>query len=99
MAQTPIVIRTLGQAKANGYGFNATCLKCGHRRDLNMDDLIAYLGEDFVFVGDPPPLNRHLRCVECCEKRARRRSFTSSARIGSGSPISACTHKHVRFRR
>jgi hypothetical protein len=53
MAQQSITIRTLADLRANGYGLNAYCEACGHRRDLNLDDLIRRLGEGFDIIGNP----------------------------------------------
>jgi hypothetical protein len=39
----PIVIETLGDLVGYGYGMNVTCSRCRHRRDLDMDALIARL--------------------------------------------------------
>jgi hypothetical protein len=47
-------------------GLNAYCEACGHRRDLNLDDLIRRLGERFDIIGNP--LEPLLRCVECDTK-------------------------------
>jgi len=45
-------VRTLGDLRAHGMALNARCSACGHRRDLNTDDLIKKLGADWVFTGD-----------------------------------------------
>jgi hypothetical protein len=66
MAQQPINIRTLGDLVRNGYGLNAHCEACGHRRDLNLDDLVKRLGEDFDVIGKT--LEPLLRCIECDTK-------------------------------
>jgi len=58
-----ITIKTLGDLKAHRMVLNAICNACGHRRDLNMDDLIKKLDADWVYVG--AFLGKHLRCTEC----------------------------------
>jgi len=56
-------IQTLGDLRAHRMALNARCNACGHRRDLNTDDLIKRLGADWVFIGDA--LDKALRCTEC----------------------------------
>jgi hypothetical protein len=47
MEQRAICIETLGDLIAHGYGLNAMCERCPHRDDLDMQALIAKLGERF----------------------------------------------------
>jgi DNA-directed RNA polymerase subunit RPC12/RpoP len=56
-------VKTLGDLKAHRMALNARCTACGHRRDLNTDDLIKRLGADWVFIGKA--LDKALRCTEC----------------------------------
>jgi hypothetical protein len=58
-----LTIKTLGDLRDHRMVLNATCNACGHRRDLNTDDLIKKLGADWVYVGSS--LDKHLRCTEC----------------------------------
>ncbi len=59
----PIRIETLGDLAAHHYGLNATCEKCRHRRDLDMDTLIRRFGAGFVYVGRK--LDRLCICGRC----------------------------------
>jgi hypothetical protein len=59
----PIVIETLGDLVAHGYGLNAMCSRCRHRCDLDMAALIARLGPEFGYVGKA--LDAHLVCSDC----------------------------------
>jgi hypothetical protein len=63
-----IAVRTLGELVAHNMGLTAYCNACGHRRHLNIDDLIKRLGADFDFIGKT--LDPRLRCTECDEKKA-----------------------------
>jgi hypothetical protein len=56
----PIVIETLGDLVAYGYGLNAMCGRCRYRRDLDMAALIAKLGPEFCHIGKA--VDRHLVC-------------------------------------
>jgi hypothetical protein len=47
----PIVIETLGDLLGCSYALNAMCGRCRHRRDLDMDALIARFGPSFRYVG------------------------------------------------
>jgi hypothetical protein len=51
MGVQPIHLETLGDLAAHGYGMNAMCSRCRHRRDLDMDALVARLGPGFRYVG------------------------------------------------
>jgi hypothetical protein len=62
----PIRIETLGDLVAHDYGMNATCEKCRHRADLDMQALIDRLGVEFIYVGRT--LNGRLSCGRCGEK-------------------------------
>ena len=73
MALKPISIRTLGNLVEYDMGIVARCEACGHRRALNMDDLITRLGADFVYVNSD--LDKWLRCTECDEKKASAQVF------------------------
>jgi|SRR4030095_12750577 hypothetical protein len=53
MGVQPIHIETLGDLVAHGYGMNAMCSRCRHRRDLDMGALIARLGPTFVMLARP----------------------------------------------
>jgi hypothetical protein len=61
--QQSIIIETLGDLHARGYGMNAMCEKCRHRVDLDMQALIDKLGARFVYVGRT--LDRRLACSRC----------------------------------
>jgi hypothetical protein len=63
LRKTPITFRTLADLVQHGYGLNAHCEACGHRRDLNLDDLVRRLGADFDVIGET--LEPLLRCTEC----------------------------------
>jgi|SRR5882724_3970968 len=64
--QQSIVIETLGDLHAHGYGLNAMCERCRHRADLDMRALIAKLGEGFRYVGRT--IDDRLVCTSCGEK-------------------------------
>jgi hypothetical protein len=64
--QRAISITTLGGLVAHGYGLNAMCERCRHRADLDMQALIAKLGERFRYVGHD--LDRRLCWSRCGEK-------------------------------
>jgi hypothetical protein len=59
----PIVIETLGDLVACGYGLNAMCSRCRYRRDLDMAALIVRLGPEFGCVGKA--LDAYLVCSAC----------------------------------
>jgi hypothetical protein len=59
----PIVIETLGDLIAYGYGMNAMCGRCRHRRDLDMEALLARLEPQFRYIGKA--LDRFLVCSAC----------------------------------
>jgi hypothetical protein len=63
MGVQPIRLETLGDLVARGYGLNAMCGRCRHRRDLDMDALIARLGPSFRYVGKT--VDRFLVCSAC----------------------------------
>jgi hypothetical protein len=63
MEKQAIVIETLGALVAHDYGMNATCEKCRHRVDLDLQALIDKLGEGFIYVGRT--LNGRLVCTAC----------------------------------
>jgi hypothetical protein len=48
---------------AHGYGMNATCEKCRHRADLDMQALIAKFGDRFCYIG--ANFNRRFVCGRC----------------------------------
>lgn len=63
----PIVIETLVDLVLRGYGMNCMCGRCRHRRDLDMDALIARLGPAFRYVGKA--IDRFLVCSACGSRR------------------------------
>jgi hypothetical protein len=63
MEQQSIRIETLGDLAAHGYGLNATCKRCRHRADLDLQGLIAKLGAGFRYIGRD--LDRRLACRRC----------------------------------
>jgi hypothetical protein len=63
MAAQPIILRTLGDLASRGYGLNAMCSRCRHRRDLDMAALITKLGPEFCYVGKA--VDRFLVCSAC----------------------------------
>ena len=65
----PIVIETLGDLVAHGYGMNSMCGRCRHRRDLDMDALMARLGPEFRYVGRA--INRFLVCSACGSRQVQ----------------------------
>jgi hypothetical protein len=56
-------IETLGDLVAHDHGMNAMCSRCRHRRDLDMNALIAKLGPSFCYIGKA--LDRFLVCSAC----------------------------------
>jgi hypothetical protein len=67
MGVQPIHLETLGDLAAHGYGMNAMCGRCRHRRDLDMEALIAKLGPDFRYVGKA--VDPFLVCSACGDRR------------------------------
>jgi transcription elongation factor Elf1 len=63
MEQQSIRIETLGDLAAHGYGLNATCERCRHRADLDLQGLIAKFGAGFRYIGRD--LDRRLTCGHC----------------------------------
>jgi hypothetical protein len=61
--QQSIVIETLGDPHARGYGVNTMCERCRHRADLDLQALIDKLGAGFVYVGRTPDCR--LACSRC----------------------------------
>ena len=56
-------MHTLTQLQQDGYGLIATCPNCQYRMDLNMDELIAWLGAEFVFMAGR--VDPRIRCPDC----------------------------------
>jgi hypothetical protein len=68
----PIIIETLGDLVAHGYGINARCSKCRHSSDLDMAALIGRLGNGFRYVG-----RRTLDSRLTCSRGGARRDVSS----------------------
>lgn len=43
----------------------AQCISCDRMSKVDIQSLIDRLGPDFVVVGNPPPLLKHLKCSIC----------------------------------
>jgi hypothetical protein len=77
-----ITLKTLADLKAHRLGLNGICDACRYRHELNLDSLMAFLGPDFVFLGNA--LKRRLRCLKCGEKG--RTSIQLHLMYSPGSP-------------
>jgi hypothetical protein len=53
MPGPPIILETLADLVAHGYGINARCSKCLHRCDLDMPALIGKLGSGSLYRPHP----------------------------------------------